>query len=75
MGILTAKNKGFLITEIEGDWKLVMNCYNKKNDIPSFILLLMEDISKLSPNLNIYVCWHVHGELNIIIDCLANKNA
>ena len=47
-GMLAAKNNGFLNLEIEGDSKIVIDCYNKKSNIPSSIMLLMEDIWKLS---------------------------
>ena len=48
-------------------------CYNNKINIPSSILLLIDDIGKLSHDLNIYVCQHVYREMNRIIDCLAKK--
>ena len=54
-GILATKNKGFLDLEVEGDSKIVIDYNNKKNNIPS-IMLLMEDIWRLSQDLNIYVC-------------------
>ena len=43
-----AKNKGFFgCREIEGDSIIIIDCYNKKNDIHSFIRLLIEDIWRL----------------------------
>ena len=38
--------------EIEGNSKVVIDCYNKKSSAPSSIILLMEDIWRLSQNLN-----------------------
>ena len=46
-GMLAAKRKGFLNLEIEGDSKIVIDCYNKRINIPGSILLLMEDIMNL----------------------------
>ena len=42
--MLAVKNNGFLNLKIEGDSRIVINYYNKKNNILSFIILLMEDI-------------------------------
>ena len=42
--VLAAKNNGLLNVEIEGDLKVVIDSYNKKINIPSSIMLLMEDI-------------------------------
>ena len=61
--ILAVKNKSFLDLEIEGDSNRVINCYNKKININSSILLLMD----------IYICQHIYREANITIDCLAKK--
>ena len=33
---------------------IVINCYNKNNNISNFIMLLMKDIQKLSYDLNMY---------------------
>ena len=38
-GMFATKRKGFLNLEIEGDSKIVIDCYNKKINIPSSILL------------------------------------
>ena len=43
-GMLAIKKNGFLNLEIEGDSKIVIDYYNKKINIPSYILLLIEDI-------------------------------
>lgn len=59
--------------EIEDDSKIEIDYYNKKINIPSSILLLMEDIGKLSHDLNIYVCRHVYREVNRTTDYLAKK--
>ena len=77
-GMLAAKKKCFLNLDIEGDSKIVIDCYNKNINIPSSILLLMEDIWNLSQGLNIFVC-HVYREANRTADsnrtadCLAKK--
>ena len=59
--------------EIEGDSKIVIDCYNKRINIPSSIMLLMEDIWKLSQGLHIYECRHVCSEVNRTANCLAKK--
>ena len=68
--MLVTKNYGFLNLEIEGYSKIVIDCYNKKNNIPNFIMLLMKNILKLSQNLNIY---H-YRETNRKIYCLVKKD-
>ena len=67
--ILAAKNKGYSNIEIEGDSKIVIDCYNKIINIPSSIMLVMEDIWKLFQGLHIYECLHVYKEAN----CLTKK--
>ena len=57
--MLTTKNNEFVNLQIEGDSKIVIDCYNKKSNIPSSIMLLMEDILKLSQDLYIYDCHHI----------------
>ena len=52
---------------------LVVDCYNKKINIPSSILSLTGDIWKLSQDLNVYICGHVYKETNRTVDCLAKK--
>ena len=52
-----------IISEQTHDW------YDKKINIPSSILLSMEDIWNLSRSLNIYVC----REANRTVDYLAKK--
>ena len=46
--VLAAENNGLLNLEIEGDSKVVIDSYNKKSNIPSFIMLLMKDIWKIT---------------------------
>ena len=72
-GILDAKNKGYSIVEIEGNSKIVINCYNKRINIPSSIMLLMKDIWKLFQGLHIYECLHIYGEANRTVDSLEKK--
>ena len=52
-GVLTAICNGFSNLEIEGDSKVIIDCYNRSNS-PGSIILLMEDIWRLSQDLNIY---------------------
>lgn len=47
-GVLVSKNNEFLNLEIEGDSKVVLNSYNKKSNVPSYIMLLIEDIWKIT---------------------------
>ena len=51
----------------------MIDCYNKKINIPSSILLLMDDIWNLSQGLNIYVYRRVYKEGNKIAACLAKR--
>ena len=53
---------GFFNLEIEGDSKVIIDCYNKKSSLPSSIILLMEDIWGLAHNLNIFNCCHIYRE-------------
>ena len=53
--------------------KIVIDCYNKKINIPNSILLLLEDIWNLSHGLNVYICHHVYREGNRTADCFAKK--
>ena len=43
-GVVVAKNNGFLNLEIEGNSKVIIDCYNQNYSLPSSIILLMEDI-------------------------------
>ena len=42
--MLATKNNRFLNLEIEGDLKIVIDCYNKRNNILNSIMLLIKDI-------------------------------
>ena len=42
--VLVVKNIEFLSLEIESNLKIVIDCNNKKNNIPSSIVLLIDDI-------------------------------
>ena len=42
--ILAAKNKSFLDLDMEGDSNIVIDCYNKKINVHSYILLLIKNI-------------------------------
>ena len=64
---------GFQSNFIEGYSRVIIDCYNKKSNLPSSIILLMEDIWRLSLNLNINKCSHICREANRTIDCLAKK--
>ena len=68
-GILAAIYNSFSNLDIEGDSKVVIDCYNKKSSSPSSIILLMEDNWRLSHNLSIYNCCHIYREANQITDC------
>ena len=47
----TSKNNGFVNPKTESKSKILIDCYNKKSNIPSTIMLLMEDIWKLTHDL------------------------
>ena len=68
-GVLNTKNNGFLNLDIEGDSKVVIDGYNKKSNIPSSIMLLMEDVWKITQDLNVCICRHVYREVNGTTDC------
>ena len=50
-----------------------MDYYNIKINFPSSIMLLMEDIWKLTQDLNIYNYHHIYREANRTTNCLAKK--
>ena len=63
-GVLTTTNNGgFSNLEIERDYKIIINCYNKKSSLVSSINFLM----------NIYHCCYIYKEANITTYCLAKK--
>lgn len=72
-GILVAKSKGYSNLEMEGDSKVIIDCYNKRIAIPSSIMILKEDIWILSYGLNIYEYRHVYREANRTADCKLKK--
>ena len=47
-GVLVATNNGFSNLEIEGNFKVIIDGYNKKSSLHSSIILLMEDIRRLA---------------------------
>ena len=71
--VLVVKNNGFLELDIERDSKVIIDCYSKKKNISSSIILLMKDIWKLSQNLNIHKCNHIYRKANRTAYCL-DKN-
>ena len=72
--ILAVKNNRLFNLLIEGDSRIVINCYNKNNNISNYVMLLMKNIWKLSHDLNIYDCHRIYIEANRITDCLAKKS-
>ena len=63
--VLASIYNGFTNFEIEGNSKIIINCYNGRSGLPSSIILLMEDIFwRLSQNLNFYKCDHIYRETN-----------
>lgn len=46
--------------EIEEDLEIIIDCYHKKENLYSSIILVMENI--WNHNLNIYNCYHVYKE-------------
>ena len=71
--VLATIYNGFTKLEIEGDSKVIINCYNRRSSSPSSIILLMGDIWRLSQNLNIYKCNHIYREANRTTDYLTKK--
>ena len=72
-GVLTIRLNGFFNLEIEGDSKVIINCYKQKRSLPSLIILLTKDIWGLTQDLNILNCCHIYREADRIVDCLAKK--
>ena len=73
--VLAAIYNGFTNLEIEGDSKVIIVCYNRRSNSLSSIILLMEDIWRLSQDLNIYNCGHIYREANRTTNCLAKKSS
>ena len=69
--VLLQKTKGFLNLEIEDDSKVIIDYYNKNCSLPSSIILVMEDIQKLSHDLNIYNYCHIYKKANKATDYLS----
>ena len=65
-GVLAAILNGFFNLKIEGDFKVIINCYNKKSSLSSSIILLIEDIWGLDQNLDIFNCCHIYRKANRI---------
>ena len=73
--VLTVTYNGFSNLKIIGGSKVIINCYNKKkSNLSSSIIVLMDDIWRLSWSLNIFNCCHIYRESNIAVDCLAKKH-
>ena len=72
-GVLAAKNNGFLNLEIKGDSKVVIDSCNKKSNISSSIMLLTEDIWKITQDFNVCICCYIYREANRTTDYLAKK--
>ena len=53
--------------------KIVINSYNKKNNIYNSIMLLMDDIWKLYRDLYIYDWHYIYRETNKAVDFLTKK--
>ena len=53
--------------KIRSDSGIVIDCYNKKYNILSFIILLIDNIWRLFYDLNIYYHCHIYREINKII--------
>ena len=53
--------------------KIVINSYNKKNNIFNSIMLLMDDIWKLYRDLHIYDCHYTYRKTNKSVDFLVKK--
>ena len=58
--VLSAKPNFFSTWRLQKDFKVIIDCYDKKNSLPSSIILLMEDIWGLARNLNIFSCCHIY---------------
>lgn len=64
----------FRTWKLKGDCKVIIDCYNGKNNIPSLVNLSMEDIWKLLRNLNIFNCCYIYREANRTMDYLVKKD-
>lgn len=71
--MLGTRNNGSLNLEIQGDYKIVIDCYDRKDNIPNSSKILTGGLWKLTQELNIYKCYHSYREANRTTDFLANK--
>ena len=71
--VLAVKNNEFLNLKIEGDLKTVIDCYNKKSNIHSSIMLLMKGTWKLSQDLIVCNCHHIYKKSNKTTNYLTKK--
>ena len=72
--MLTAKNNRFLNLKIEDDSKLLkIVIIKKKSNISNSIILLIENIWKLSQDLCIYDCCRIYRETNKTINYFTKK--
>ena len=74
MKIEAAIYNGFTNLKIEGHSKVIIDCYNKRSSSLNSIILLIEDVWRLSQDLNIYNCDHIYREVNRIIVVLQISN-
>lgn len=51
--ILSTRFNGFSNIKIEWEFKVMINCYNKRNNLLDLIILLMNNIWRIIQNLNI----------------------
>ena len=72
--VLIVRLNGFFNLVIEGDSKVIRDCYNKKNNLPSSIIFVMKDIYRLTHDLNILNCCHIYKKANKTVNCLAKKD-
>ena len=71
--VLVVRLNDFFNFEVEEDSKVFIDCYNKKNNLSSSIILLMEDICGLAQDLNISNRCHIYRKANRTTNYLAKK--
>ena len=71
--VLTVIYNDFTNLDIEEDSKVIIDCYNRRSSLPNSIILLIEDIWRLSQDLNIYKCSHIYKKANKTTYCLVKK--
>ena len=52
---------------------VIIICYNRRSSSLSSIILLMEDVYRLSQDINIYNYGHIYREANRTTECIAMK--